>query len=409
MGQLMENLEGGVTAPIGFRATGVSCGLKAGGYKDFGIVVSEVPCVLAAAFTSNKIKAAPVLLDMERAQNLISAIVVNSANANCLTGEQGEKDAREMVDLVEEKLELEAGQAMVASTGIIGKPLNMSRIRYGIEKIANAVRAENNWENFSHAIMTTDTRMKNVAFEFELNGKKVHLGVTAKGSGMIKPDLNVLHATMLVFISTDVAIEKKLLQAALEKAIELSFNRISVDNDTSTNDSVFLLSNGQAENEPIRDSKSKEYDLFKEALIQICQKMGKLIVKDGEGATKLVYIRVIHALTVSDAEKIARVIADSFLVKTAIFGNSPNWGRIMGALGYSKTKFDPQKVKLMINELLIFENGEVNRQNESKASAEMIPNEVNITVDLGLGHQEFFVWTSDLTYDYVKINAHYMS
>jgi glutamate N-acetyltransferase/amino-acid N-acetyltransferase len=405
---LYEKEEGGLTFPQGFHAAGVSCGIKEGGYKDIGIVFSDTPCVVAAAFTQNKVKAAPVLLDMQRLKNKISAIIVNSGNANCLTGKKGEEDALTMATETEKKLNLKPGSVLVASTGVIGEYLNMDRILYGINRITRNINYDDNYLNFSHSIMTTDTRTKNVAYSFKLGGKAVKIGLTAKGAGMIKPVLAVPHATMLVFITTDAKIAKPLLEKALEKAIEVSFNRISVDNDTSTNDSVFLLANELAGNAEIVEE-NDDYRTFCEVLTVGCTDMAKLLVKDGEGASKLIKITINNAMTAGDAEKAARAIADSYLVKTAMFGGSPNWGRIVSALGYSGAKFDVSKLKLYINDLVIYENNTVNRPNKSQATSEMIPNEIHITLDLNLGNKSYFMWTCDLTYDYVKINAHYIS
>ncbi len=401
-------LEGGVNVPKGFHATGISCGLKEGGYKDIGLILSDKPCTIAACFTKNRVKAAPVLLDIKRVNNQISAIVVNSGNANCLTGKKGEEDALKMASLVEEKLSLPEGSTLVASTGVIGQKLIMDRVQYGIEKICNLIKNENDYKNFSNAIMTTDKKMKNVAYEFEIDGTPVRIGGTAKGAGMIKPNLEIPHATMLVFITTDALISKEMLNRALKDAIEVSFNRISVDNDTSTNDSVFIMANGKAKNTKI-DAEDNNYIIFREVLIKVCQSLAKMIVKDGEGVTKFIQIKVENALSLSDAEKIARAIADSYLVKTAIYGQNPNWGRILAAAGYSGAKFEPSHIKLLINNLIIFEKNEVNRANEGKLPAEMLSPEISITLDLGIGKKDFFIWTSDLSCDYVKINAHYIS
>lgn len=407
----LKVLESGVVDPKGFRATGISCGLKDGGYKDLGLIYSQKPCEVACTFTNNKVKAAPVLLDISRVENQISALVVNSGNANCLTGKTGDENALEMAEIAEKNLSLQTGSVMVASTGVIGRKLPMDRVRYGVEKVCKLVQTENDYKNFSNAIMTTDKKMKNVSYEFEIEGKPVRIGASAKGAGMIKPDMSVpfaLHATMLVFITTDAAIDRVMLRDALKEAVDLSFNRISVDNDTSTNDSVFLMANGLAGNVMITEA-NESFHIFKQVLIKVCQNMAKLVVKDGEGATKLVHIVVNNALTSSDAEKIGRAIGDSYLVKTAIFGQSPNWGRILAAVGYSGAKFDISKIKLSMNDLVIFENGDVNKANESRAGGEMVSPEIKLTIDLDMGRKDYFMWTSDLTCDYVKINANYLS
>ncbi len=400
---------GGITSVKGFRVNGIASGLKELSFKDLGLIYSEIQCDVAGLFTKNKVKAAHIFVDNERLDNKISAIIVNSGNANCLTGETGIKNALEMATLVEKNLGLENGSVLVASTGVIGKQLNMDVVRYGIEKLCRIIRIESDEKNFSHSIMTTDRKIKTSACEFEIGEKRVRLGGTVKGAGMIKPNMDIFpHATMLAFLVTDAKIEKKALKEALIEATNLSFNRISVDNDTSTNDTVFLLSNGMAENKEIK-YKSEEYDIFVSYLTKICQQLSKMIVRDGEGATKVVKVEVKNALTDSDAYKITRAIADSYLVKTAIFGQSPNWGRILAAVGYSGGKFELKKIKLYFNDLLIFENGEVIHENESRAGSEMITNEFTITVDLDLGRKDYFVWTSDLTCDYVKINANYLS
>jgi glutamate N-acetyltransferase/amino-acid N-acetyltransferase len=400
---------GGITSVKGFRANGIASGLKELGFKDLGLILSEKPCDVAALFTNNKIKAAHIIFDLERLSNKISAIVVNSGNANCLTGEIGVKNAREMAETVEKSLGLEQGGVLVASTGVIGKFLNMDVVLYGIEKLARVIKIESDEKNFSYAIMTTDRKTKTVATEFEIDGSRIRIGGAAKGAGMIKPELvDLPHATMLAFIVTDANIEKKALKEALIEATNLSFNRISVDNDTSTNDSVFLLANGMAENKLIT-YKSEAYELFKIALTKVCQSLAKMIVKDGEGATKVVKIEVKNSITEMDAVKIARAIADSYLVKTAIFGQSPNFGRVLAAAGYSGGKFDLKRLKLYFNDLLLFSDGEIVHENVSRAANEMITNEMTITLDLNLGRKEYFVWTSDLTCDYVKINASYLS
>lgn len=402
------SIEGGVTAPLGFSANGVSCGLKKGGYKDIGLLVSKVPCDLAVAFTNNTVRAAHILQNLKWVRNKISAIVVNSGNANCLTGRQGLKDAERMAELTCEHLRLPYGSVMIASTGKIGEPLNMDRVSYGIEKVCRNIKTESNYLNFSQAIMTTDTRPKNLAYEFKLGDKKVRIGITAKGAGMIKPDLNVLHATLLVFITTDVAISSALLKSALKEAIDLSFNRISVDNDTSTNDSVFLMSSGLAKNDIIQQE-NDDYRLFKDVLIQICIEMAKLVIKDGEGANKLLTIDVQNSLTTNDARKVARAVADSYLVKTAVFGQSANWGRIMAAIGYSGAKIDLQKLTLSIEDIVIYDKGESYLSNLSKAEAAMLQHDFTITIDLGLGNKHYNIWTCDLSYEYVKINSQYMT
>lgn len=411
MSDAFKSLENGLIEPLGFRATGISCGIKENGSKDLGLVLAEVPCETAAVYTRNKIAAAPVVFDAARDGNRISAIVVNSGNANCLTGQTGLDNARETAEAAERHLELPAGCVLVASTGVIGRKLPMDRLLFGVEKICRLIRTETDIRNFSQAIMTTDRKPKQSAVEFEMAGKTVRVGAAAKGAGMIKPDMGPareLHATMLVFVTTDAAVGRDLLEEALAEAVENSFNRISVDNDTSTNDSVFLMASGLAGNPPLH-RENADFELFKAALTRVCQDIAKMIVKDGEGATKIFQVAVKNAAAHSDAQRIARAIADSYLVKTAVHGQSPNWGRILAALGYSGGRFELDKLTLSINGLVIFEKGDVNRANESRAGTEMLSPEIVITLDLGVGRRDYSVWSSDLTTDYVKINANYLT
>ncbi len=404
--RILEN--GGINSPKGFRATGVSCGLKEGGYKDIALLYSSVPCETVCAFTQNRVKAAPILVNMERIGNKIQAIITNSGNANCVTGEEGIQNAREMAEMTEKLLELPAGSVMVASTGVIGRKLDMEKIRYGIQRICNTIKADNDIRSYATAIMTTDTKQKSLCCEFDINGVPVRIGITAKGAGMIKPNLKIPHATMLVYITTDAVISREMLERALDDALSLSFNRISVDNDTSTNDSVFLLASGLAEN-PAITKEGEAFSLFKEALTFVCQEVAKMIVKDGEGATKLVKIEVKNALTSTDAEKIARSVADSYLVKTAIFGQNPNWGRILAAMGYSGAKFELERVVVKLNGAELFAHGEPQKSGIGQADVLMRENELTIEIDLAIGHKDYFVWTCDLSHDYVKINSHYIS
>lgn len=399
---------GGITAPKGFRATGISCGIKEGGYKDLALLVCETPCTTVASFTTNKIKAAPVIYDMEilKSTDRISAILVNSANANCLTGETGYNDAKETAEYTRKLLNITDGEVLIASTGIIGKRLDMNRMKYGIEKLSTKINVENNFHNFAWSIMTTDTREKNYAIELQIGGKTVTIGAAVKGAGMLKPKMEMLHATMLAFITTDAAVSHELLHEALTEAISVSYNRINVDNDTSTNDSVFLLASGMAEN-PLITAKNEDYDKFKAALIHVCQETAKLMVRDGEGANKLIKLEVVHALTTTDAQRIIKALSESYLVKTAIFGNNPAWGRIVTAIGYSGAKFDLKKLNIYFNESQIIKSGVPDVQNLATAASDMSAMELEITVDLGLGNKGYYAWTCDLSYDYVKINAHY--
>lgn len=406
----MKTCDGGVTAALGFMAAGVHCDVKGvqdaegtqSTRRDLALIVSESPATAAAMFTKNQFKAAPVLFDQQQlaASQQIAAIVANSGNANACTGERGMQDCRRMAEKTAEAVSCEPVQVLVASTGVIGRFLPIDRICNGIEGAAASLAREHH-SHAMEAIMTTDTRPKEYAVEVETSQGTYRIGGMAKGSGMIKPNM----ATMLTFLTTDAGLSRAALDAALRQSVERSFHRISVDNDTSTNDTVVLLANGKA-GIPI-ETGTLEYDQFCEALATVCTELAKMLVRDGEGTTKLIEIRLQHAASPEDALTGARAIADSYLVKTAIFGNDPNWGRIICALGYSGIHQVPELVTVALNGLQILGKNFANTFDEAEARKALNTDEVVIDIDLGVGEHSTTFWTSDLSYEYVKINAEY--
>ncbi|MDV3428537.1 MAG: bifunctional glutamate N-acetyltransferase/amino-acid acetyltransferase ArgJ [Bacillota bacterium] len=404
---IMKVLEDKIFTDIkGYKACGISAGLKKSGKKDFCIMFSEVPAVSAATFTTNKVKAAPVLLNMEHIKNSnTQAIVVNSGNANSCTGETGLKNACKMAELTAASLNLVSQEVLVGSTGVIGVPLPMDKITYGIIESCKNL-SYNGGFDAAAAIMTTDTFQKTIMVETEINGKKILIGGIAKGSGMIHPNMG----TMFSFLFSDVKISKKMLQKALSDSVDLSYNMVSVDGDTSTNDMVIALANGLADNDDIVEE-GQAFDSFKEALHLANTTLSKYIAKDGEGATKLLEVNLTGAKTEKDAKLCAKSIITSSLVKSAFFGSDANWGRIMCALGYSDGEFDPDKVDVTFNneigELQLVKNGCAADFDEALAKEILDQDTINIYIDLNDGEYSATAWGCDLTYDYVKINGMY--
>jgi glutamate N-acetyltransferase/amino-acid N-acetyltransferase len=393
----------GPTAVQGFRAAGVACGLKEGDALDLALVSCVVPCRAAAMFTRNAFKAAPVLYDqalLERNPLGIRAVVVNSGCANACTGKRGLADARRTAELAGEALGLPADAVFVMSTGVIGQHLDMDRVAAGIRR-AVRVLSPAGGADAARAIMTTDTRPKTVAVP--VPGNLGTIGGMAKGAGMIHPDM----ATMLVLLTTDVAIAPQPLQAALRRAVARSFHCLSVDGDTSTNDTVLLLANGLAGNREIVDITSEDYACFAGALADACIALAKMMAGDGEGATKLIEVRVEGAASVEDAELAGRTIATSPLVKTALYGQDANWGRVLAAAGRSGAAVQPDKAALWFGDLQLVRDGQPLPPDEERASAILAQPEVVITLNLGVGEGQAAVWTCDLSHDYVSINAHY--
>ena len=400
--QILEN--GSVTSPRGFTAAAVAAEIKYTGRTDLAVVYSKVPAQAAAVYTLNRFKAAPLQVTEQNISNGIAqAIVVNSGIANAGMGAEGMRLAREMSDCAAEALNIAKDDVIIASTGVIGMPLPMDKVKNGIQKVSKALYADGG-HDVAKAIMTTDTVCKEMAVQLRIDGKVVTIGAMAKGSGMIHPNM----ATMLGFITTDVNIDNKALQAAFKANIDDSFNMVSVDGDTSTNDMVAILANGQAGNTLLTEE-SPDFPAFKEALREICIAMAQKIAGDGEGATKLVECTVTGAATKEDARLAAKAIIASSLVKTAIYGNDANWGRIACAAGYSGAQFDPDKVNIFIGDVQVAQNGMGLEFDEAKATETLKQKKVNILVKFNIGNEEATAWGCDLTYDYVSINADYRS
>jgi glutamate N-acetyltransferase / amino-acid N-acetyltransferase len=393
----------GITAAKGFLAAGIHCGIKRE-KKDLALVVSEVPAVCAGVFTQNKVAAACVDVDklQIRTSPTARAIIVNSGNANACTGDQGMADAWEMIDATASALKISRNDIFVSSTGVIGRALPMEKLRKGIAAIASAVSVEGH-EAAAEAILTTDTFSKEYAVEVRVEGVPVRIGGMSKGSGMIAPNM----ATMLAFITTDAAITAPLLQIAVKRATDLSFNRITVDGDTSTNDMAIVMANGEAHNVPLTSVNEPGYAAFFDGLVDVFTKLSKLIVLDGEGATKFVEICVKGVATEADADKAARSIANSSLVKTALHGEDANWGRILAAVGYSGIDFDPSKAEIFFGDVPILTQNYGIEFSEDAALAVLKKKEIVVTVDLHQGDQSAVFWTCDLSKEYVTINANY--
>lgn len=387
----------------GFKFAAVEAAIKKAGRLDLGLIFSEIPAAVAAVFTTNKVKAAPVLLDMERAKSgFCHAVVVNSGNANACTGEQGMDDARETARLVAEGLGIPDEATLVASTGVIGVPLPMERLRKAIPALVEGVEAAT-LADVAAAIMTTDTFPKLEARAGSADGKPYTIAGIAKGAGMIMPNM----ATMLAFLVTDAAVDPVWLGKLFREANDASFNMISVDGDTSTNDTSVIMANGAAGNAPLRDS-HPDAARFAELVREVLLELARQIVRDGEGATKFVTITVEGAVSTADAKRAAMAIANSSLVKTAFFGQDANWGRILAAVGYSGAEVDPGRVELRFDDVLMARDGVfAGGDAEARGSRVLQNKEFTVTVDLRLGEGRATVYTSDLSYDYVKINADY--
>lgn len=403
---MINIITGNIIAPNGFKAGTVHCGLKSNTRKhDIGIIFSEQPCKTAALFTTNQIVAAPIKLSRNVVQNgTVHAIVVNSGNANACTGKKGEKDAETMALLTSKHLNIKPDEVIVASTGIIGHHLPMAKIKSGISKSSECLGDKNTHAiNIAKAIMTTDLVPKHIAIKTKIGGKEVTIGAIAKGSGMISPNM----ATMFCFITTDAAISLNTLRSCIKKSTENSFNQITVDGHMSTSDMVAILANGMAHNRNITSSTKSELALFQKALDYVTMNMAKEIVKDGEGATKFVQIEIHEAKSVSEAKKIARTIAESPLVKTAINGEDPNWGRIVSAAGYAGVTLDESKLHLSVNKVTIYKKGLPVTPAPKRLNSVMKKKEITIQLHLGMGNKSTTLWTCDLSKEYVSINADY--
>ena len=407
----MKKIEGGVTAAQGFMATGVYAGIKKNNKKDMAMVYSTAPCKAAGTFTTNVVKAAPVKWDKKVVDEskFVQAIVVNSGVANACTGEEGYGYCMDTAKAAGEWLSIPQDAVLIASTGVIGNQLPMATIKAGLPILKGTLSKSLEAGTLAaEAIMTTDTVSKQVAYEFEVDGKKAVIGGMCKGSGMIHPNM----ATMLCFITTDVAICKPLLTEALKEIVNDTFNMISVDGDTSTNDTMLVLANGMAENPEITEE-NEDYAKLAEALFEVNKYLAKKMAGDGEGATALFEVKVIGAESKEQAVTISKSVVCSSLTKAAIYGHDANWGRILCAMGYSGAQFDPEKVDIWFEskagKLKIVEDGVDTGYSEEVATKILSEEEVTAICDIKMGDYEATAWGCDLTYDYVKINADYRS
>ncbi|XJZ29019.1 bifunctional ornithine acetyltransferase/N-acetylglutamate synthase [Bacillota bacterium Lsc_1132] len=393
--------EESVTLPKGFTAGGLHCGIKRK-RLDLGYVLSEVPATAAGVYTTNLFQAAPLVVTQESIakENKVQAILVNSGNANACTGEQGIQDALTMQSEFAKKLGIQEHLVAVTSTGVIGEVLPMEKIHAGIEKILEIQHED--ISNFEQAILTTDTDVKHIAVQLTIAGKTVSIGGTAKGSGMIHPNM----ATMLGFVTTDANIGHEDLLFALKETTNQTFNMITVDGDTSTNDMVLVMANGLAENEKLSQD-HPDWPLFMDGLKVVCEALAKKIARDGEGATKLIEVQVKGAASIEDARAVGKAIISSNLVKTAIYGTDPNWGRIVCAIGYSGVPINPNGIKVTIGDFPVFEQGLPCPVIEEDVKEYLEQEDVQITVEVNQGNFSAAAWGCDLTYDYVKINASY--
>ena len=385
----------------GFKASGIHAGIKKTKDKDLGLIVSDIPATVAGVLTKNEIKAAPVLLDMERiTSGMCRAIIVNSGNANCCTGEQGMKHAVEMAKAVADTIKIPEETVLVSSTGVIGEPVPVDKVYAGMPDLVNKL-SEDGFLNFAQAIMTTDTKPKLISKTIETDVGSFCITGVAKGAGMIRPDM----ATMLCYVCTDVEADSTTLKQMLTKSVDKSFNRITIDGDTSTNDTVLVMANGKS-GVSLTDSLNKE--VFEKVLDAILIELAKMIVKDGEGATKLVEIIVKGAASIADAQIIADTIANSNLVKTAFFGEDANWGRIVGALGRAGVPVNPDTIDIFFNDVQMVKNGMgCGKDVEAEAAKVLKLPEFEVVVDLHMGEGLSSCWTCDFSIDYVKINADY--
>ena len=407
----MKRITGGVTAAKGFQAAGVEASNKYQNRKDMAMIYSQSPCVLAGTFTSNVVKAAPVLWDKKVVEEspFGQAVIVNAGIANACTGKEGFAYCSRTAQKAAGVLGIPAEAVLVASTGVIGMQLPIERIEAGIEKLAGArADTEEAGTKAAEAIMTTDTRSKQAAAEIEIGGVKVRIGGMCKGSGMIHPNM----CTMLAFVTTDAVISKELLTKAVKADVIDTYNMISVDGDTSTNDTLLVLANGMAGNPEIQED-TPEFEAFCEALHDVNESLAKMMAGDGEGATALFETKVVGAATKEDARILSKSVICSSLTKAAIYGHDANWGRILCALGYSGVNFDPEKIELFFegkeNRIQIYKDGKAAPYSEEEATKILSEPEVRVLVDMKMGSETATAWGCDLTYDYVKINADYRS
>ena len=392
----------GVTFAKGFTAAGVKAGIKKSGNLDVAVIYTKTQAVVAGTFTQNKVAAAPVYVSKEVvATGTAHAIVANAGCANACTGQQGLDDAHKMAQIAADELGVNADDVIVGSTGVIGVNLPMDKLEAGIKDAVANLSADGSG-NAGRAIITTDTHSKSVTCEFELSGKTVRMGAIAKGSGMIRPNM----ATMLCYITTDIAIDQALLQKAVSGCVEKSFNMISVDGDMSTNDMVIVLANGEANNAKITEENA-DYQIFFDKLMMLCTELAKQIAADGEGASKFLTINVKGAKSFADAKTVGMAIANSPLVKTAFFGEDPNWGRVICAVGYSGADMVPENTVVKFGGITIFANGTGATYDEKALAHVMKEKDIVIDIELNMGQEDATVWSCDLSYEYVKINGEY--
>lgn len=402
----MKEIQGGVCAPLGFKATGIHCGFRKNkSKKDLSLIVSDVMCHAASTYTLNKVKGAPIAVTKEHLKNgEAKAIICNSGNANTCNP-NGEEIANAVCDLCAEALNIDAQDIIVASTGVIGQPLDLKPFQDHMHELVLNLKDDGS-SDACEGIMTTDTVKKEYAVEFELNGKICHIGAIAKGSGMIHPNM----ATMLAFVTSDVAISKDMLNDVIHEVVDDTFNMVSVDGDTSTNDMLSVMTNGLAGNDEIVVH-DEAYDVFKEALMYICTCLSKGIAKDGEGATKLLTCHVDHACSIKDAKIVAKSVITSSLFKAAMFGKDANWGRILCAIGYSEASYDVDKIEVSlassVGSICVCKDGRGYPFSEDDALDILSEDGIEILIDLHDGDFKATAWGCDLTYDYVKINGDY--
>lgn len=402
----MKKIQGGVCAPIGFQASGIHCGIRKNkSKKDLALIVSDVMCHSASTYTLNKVKGAPITITKKHLQNgEAKAVICNSGNANTCNP-NGEEIALEVCKLCANALDIQSDDIIVASTGVIGQPLDIKPFVDHMDELVNALSYQGS-SDACEGIMTTDTVKKEFAVEFSIGDKICHMGAIAKGSGMIHPNM----ATMLAFVTTDVAISKNMLNEVIHDVVDETFNMVSVDGDTSTNDMLSLMANGLAQNKEICE-KNQDYHIFKEALMDICTSLSRAIAKDGEGATKLLTCHVHQAQTKKDAKMIAKSVITSSLFKAAMFGKDANWGRILCAIGYSEATYDVSKIEVTLSSqagfVLVCQNGRGYPFSEEEALKVLNEDEIIIDIVLHDGDANATAWGCDLTYDYVKINGDY--
>ncbi len=401
---VFSHADGGITAPAGFLAAGVSAGIKKSGKRDVCLIVAETPCAAAAVFTTSATAAPPVLVSREHvAGGTLKAVAVNAGNANACTGEPGMSDARAMAAAAADALGCAPHEVCVCSTGVIGVPLPLHLVTAGIAEAAGQLDSTNG-EAAAEAIMTTDTFVKQIALSVEAEGRTFTVGGIAKGSGMIQPNM----ATMLAFLTTDAPLSSAACDSLLREAVAKSFNRITVDSDTSTNDTCVLMASG-AEGGGMLEAGSTTYAAVAAAIAEVAIALAKMVVRDGEGATKFVTVNVGGAASEDDAELAAFSIANSPLFKTALFGEDANWGRVAMAVGKSGAALDPARLKIVFAGILTCENGTAVVFDEAEAARALAASEIDVDADLGVGDASATVWTCDLSYGYVKINGEYRS